>query len=204
MSIGKEQEILACATRLFQQKGFHATSMQDLADAVGLQKGSLYHYIGGKEDLLLKIFDLAMSSLSQRLERIVAGSGPAREKLRRAIAGHIQVLADNLGMLTIFVREAHALSPDHVERVRAGRRTYNALFERVLREGVESGEFRPLDVKLVALAILGLCNSMYQWYSPDGRLSSAEIAARFAELVLEGIVASGESGAANESPGGAG
>lgn len=181
--------------RLFQQKGFHATSVQDLADAVGLQKGSLYHYINSKEELLLRIFDLATASLAGRLEEIARGPGSARQKLTQAIRSHVAVLTENLGMVTIFVREVHALAGEHLERVRAGRKRYTALFERILEEGVAGGEFRPLDVKITALAILGLCDSLHRWYSPSGRLHSAEIADAFADMVFRGILNSpGEAG----------
>ncbi len=193
MAVNREQEIMASAVRLFREKGYHGTSMQDIADAVGLQKGSLYYYIGSKEELLVKIFDDAVSTLVTDLEKVAAQPVSARTKLERAILAHVETVARRLGELTIFTRETHALSPDQRQVVRQSRRRYTGLLERILSQGVAAGEFRPVDVRLTALAVFGLCNSIYQWYSPEGRSGPEEIASHFAQIVLEGVRPEGGS-----------
>lgn len=189
MAVNKERDILQAAIALFQEKGYHATSMQDLADAVGLQKGSLYHYIRSKEELLLKIMNQAFEALSSRLTEIAAQPLPARERLELAIRNHIEVVGAQLGAATVFVREVHALSPDQRAVFRRNRKEYTDMFDRIIAEGVAAGEFRPVDIRLTSLAILGMCNSMYEWYRPDGRLSAEEIGREFARLVSAGLLA---------------
>ena len=191
LSRHKLEEILDSAIQLFREKGYHATSMQDLADAVGLQKGSLYHHIASKEDLLLKIIEQAMNVLIAGVESIMSENISPREKLERAVANHIQVVTGNLGPLTVFIRETYALTPEQQAEIRATRRRYRALFEQILQQGVDRGQFRPHDVQLVSLAMFGLGNSIYQWYQPGGRLRPAEIARQFVDLLLRGILAEG-------------
>lgn len=191
MAVNREQEIMASAVRLFREKGYHGTSMQDIADAVGLQKGSLYYYITSKEELLVKIFDDAVNTLVTDLEKVASQPVSARTKLQRAILAHVETVARRLGELTIFTRETHALSPEQRQVVRQSRRRYTGLLERILSEGVAAGEFRSVDVRLTALAVFGLCNSIYQWYSPEGRSKPEEIASHFADIVLEGVCPKG-------------
>ncbi|MGE5590298.1 MAG: TetR/AcrR family transcriptional regulator [Bacillota bacterium] len=191
MAVNREQEIMASAVRLFREKGYHGTSMQDIADAVGLQKGSLYYYITSKEELLVKIFDDAVNTLVTDLEKVALQPVSARTKLERAVFAHLETVARRLGELTIFTRETHALSPEQRQVVRQSRRRYTGLLERILSEGVAAGEFRDVDVRLTALAIFGLCNSIYQWYSPEGRSKPEEIASHFAAIVLEGVCPKG-------------
>ena len=178
---------MASAVRLFREKGYHGTSMQDIANAVGLQKGSLYYYISSKDELLVKIFDDAVSVLVSHLEEVSRQRVPARVKLERAIQSHVETVAERLGELTIFTRETHALSEEQRQRVRESRRRYTGLLQRIIEEGTASGEFRAVDQRLTALAIFGLCNSIYQWYSPEGRLDARAISRQFASIILRGI-----------------
>lgn len=186
-SSNKQAEIVAAAVRLFQQKGYHATSMQDIADAVGLQKGSLYHYISSKEDLLVEIFNDALAQYNARLSEIVALNLPVRSRLERAIRYHVEGIAENLGVLTIFLRESYALTPEQQAKVAEGTARYNRMFEELLSEGVRTGEIRDLDPKLVTRTILGAANWFYRWYRPEGRMSLDEIVSFMTDLIFNGI-----------------
>jgi TetR/AcrR family transcriptional regulator, cholesterol catabolism regulator len=183
----KQAEIVSAAIRLFQQKGYHATSMQDIADAVGLQKGSLYHYISSKEDLLVEIFNDAIAQYNARLSRIVAMKLPVRDRLELAIRYHIEGIAENLGVLTIFLRESYALNAQQQAKVALGTATYNEMFERLFTEGVATGEVRELDPRLAARTVLGACNWFYRWYRPDGRKSLDEIVPFMIDIIFHGI-----------------
>lgn len=187
MSANKEQEILEYAIKLFRDKGYHATSMQDLADAVGLQKGSLYHYISSKEDLLMKIIDRAMRALMVKAAAIDREKLEPTEKLHRAIQEQIEAVASNLGSLTVFIRETHALTPEQKDVIWTARRRYRELYGSIINEGISSGIFREVDPHLVSLALFGMGNSIYQWYKEDGRLSASEIGRAFADLLVNGI-----------------
>jgi AcrR family transcriptional regulator len=187
LTSNKLTDILAAATRLFQQKGYHATSMQDIADAVGLQKGSLYHYISGKEDLLVVIIQDAIGQYNERLAEVKAMDLPVRERLELAIHYHLKGIADNLGMLTIFLRESYALNEEQQRRISVDSARYNQMFEDLYREGIASGEVRDLDPKLVARTVLGACNWFYRWYDPNGEKSIDELANFFSDLCFTGI-----------------
>jgi AcrR family transcriptional regulator len=184
----RAEEVYAAALRLFTQKGYHATSMQDIAAAVGLYKGSLYHYIGSKEDLLVRVFERGMGRLLEELERIVAdGSLRPSVQLRLVIEAHVQAVADNLEALTVYLHEFRALAGESLETVRQQRERYRWLLETVLERGVACGEFATEDVGIATLGVLGMCNWLVQWYRPGGRLGPRQIAERFAELVLGGL-----------------
>lgn len=182
------EQVYAAALRLFREKGYHATSMQDIAAAVGLYKGSLYHYIGGKEDLLVQVFERAMGSLLTDVERIVADSSirPSAQ-LRLVVQAHVEAVCENLDALTVYLHEFRALAGETLVNVRAQRERYRQLVSEIVERGVRLGEFAAADVDIATLGLLGMCNWVAQWYRPAGRLSARQIGGHFADLVLEGL-----------------
>lgn len=180
---------MAAAVRLFHERGFHATSMQEIADSVGLQKGSLYHYIGGKEDLLVVIMMEAIARYNRKLADIRAMALPVRARLELAVRHHLMGIADNLAMLTIFLRESYALNPEQQELLGGEIARYNSMFEELYMEGVAAGELRPLDPKLVSRTLLGACNWFYRWYRPDGERSLNDLATSVVDILMGGIAA---------------
>jgi TetR/AcrR family transcriptional regulator, cholesterol catabolism regulator len=182
------EEVYEAALRLFREKGYHATSMQDIAGVVGLYKGSLYHYIGGKEDLLVQVFERAMDALLDEVERIASDSAARpTAQLRAIILAHVQAVATNLDALTVYLHEWRALGGESLARVQAQRERYVQLINAVVERGLAVGEFRSSDARIATLGLLGMCNWLCQWYQPGGRLSPSEIGERFADLVLEGL-----------------
>ena len=182
-----DHKIFAEAVRIFKEKGYHATSMQNIADAVGLQKGSLYHYISSKEELLFKIFEHSSGALTQQLEEIVASTDSPTEKLQRAIAAHLTALCEQLDIYTVYLSERRALSGRNHVKVRAEAERHARLLEQIIQQGIDRKSFRAVDAKMAAHAILGMCNWLYQWYSPDGRLTPQQIAAIFSDLTIDGL-----------------
>lgn len=183
----RDAEIFDHAVRIFKQKGYHATSMRDIARAVGLQKGSLYHYISGKEELLFRIFSQGSTALTARLEQIIASKNPPAEKLHCAIEAHLIELCEQLDIFTVYLSERRALKNSHHAKVRREGEEHARLLEKIIKQGIASGDFRAVDTKMAAHAILGMCNWLYQWYSANGRLEPKEIADVFADLVLNGL-----------------
>ncbi len=184
---GMDEKIFAEAVRIFRQKGYHATSMQNIADAVGLQKGSLYHYISSKEELLFKIFEKSTGALTKQLEEIIASNNSPTEKLRRAIQAHLVALCEQLDIYSVYLSERRALSGRYHAKVRAEGEKHARLLEQIIQQGIAHKDFHATDTKMAAHAVLGMCNWLYQWYSPDGRLKPHEIAAIFADLVVDGL-----------------
>jgi TetR/AcrR family transcriptional regulator, cholesterol catabolism regulator len=183
----KDELIFAEAVRIFRQKGYHATSMRNIADTVGLQKGSLYHYISSKEALLFKIFERSSGALTRQLDEIVASQDSPQNKLRRAIESHVVALCNQLDTYTVYLSERRALTDHYHARVRAEGEKHARLIEKILQQGISNKEFRAMDTRVVALALLGMCNWLYQWYSPKGRLTAQEIAAIFSEVAIDGL-----------------
>lgn len=195
------EEVYAAALRLFTEKGYHATSMQDIAQAVGLYKGSLYHYIGGKEDLLLRVFERAMGSLLAEVEVIVANTSlGASQQLRLLLAAHVAAVAENREALTVYLHEFRALAGETLDLVRTQRQRYRDLVESVVERGVRLGEFAAPDVEVATLGVLGMCNWVAQWYRPGGRLGPRQIAERFGDMVLNGLYRGPNTSSPSVSP----
>ena len=198
----RAEEVYAAALRLFTQKGYHATSMQDIAAAVGLYKGSLYHYIGGKEDLLVQVFERAMGSLLTEVERIVADASlPPRTQMRLLVQAHVSAVTHNREALTVYLHEFRALGGEALDIVRAQRERYRELVETILERGVRLGEFATADVGIATLGLLGMCNWVAQWYRPGGRFDPAQIGELFTDLLLDGLDARRSSRPAPVRPG---
>lgn len=183
----KHAEIFAAALHLFQEKGYHGASMQDLANAVGIQKASLYYYIRSKEELLVTVCERGTGAFTQELQEIVASDWSASEKLRRAIEGHLGALCAQLDLFTVFLHEQKFLGETYKKKLRGEGNRHAELLAVILEQGIAAGEFRQVNVTVTTLAILGMCNWLYEWYSPSGILAPREIAGMFSEFVLQGL-----------------
>ena len=180
--------ILKVAGRLFSQKGYHGTSMRDLASALGLTQGSLYNHLTGKEELLFAVIDRVADEFVAAIERIVEGEDSARNKLRAAVRAHLQIAAENLETATVFLHEWKFLSAEYRPRVQKKRDRYEVCLRTIVAEGVDRQEFRAVDVRFATLHILSGLNWFYQWYSPRGSLTAEEISDRYLDLFLHGLV----------------
>ena len=181
----RRNELTRQAARLFAEQGYHGTSMEDLASAMGVQKGSLYAHVRSKEDLLDEIaregataFHAALDEIDERL--------PAVEKLRLALRAHLRVVGEQLDVATVFVREWRYLEGERREQFLAERRRYEERIRALFREGVEQSELRTdLDVTVAALVFLSAANWAYTWLQP-GRDTDG-LADRFFELLVDGM-----------------
>jgi AcrR family transcriptional regulator len=180
--------IRAGAARLFAERGYHATGITEICDAVGLGRGALYHHIGSKEELLFEISSMGLDELFEVSEAIVAEPLGAGEKLRRLSRTLMRNLAENRAALTVYFRELDLMSPEYRSRLVARRAGYQVLWEGVLAEGVASGEFVAPD-PVVVKGLLGMHNYAYLWLREDGRLTPEEIGDRFCDVVLAGLEA---------------
>jgi AcrR family transcriptional regulator len=183
----READLLAAATRLFRTRGFHATSMQDLGQALAMNRGSLYHYIAAKDDLLWTILTRAFDRLEARVLPILQSDAPPVERLRGAIHEHLRVAADHADELSLIQIELRSLSSDRRAEMLARRDSYEHLWRAAIDDGIRDGSLRPFDVRLAGIGILSACNWFTQWYRPDGGLSVDEVAERFCDLFLDGL-----------------
>jgi len=183
----REGEILAAAARLFRERGYHATSMQDLAEAVGMQRGSFYYYIRTKEDLLFRLMQEAMEAFIVAVKPVVQTASAPREKLRRAVATHLRVLAERTDAVAVLLHELKALAPERQREIVALRDEYEGLIRQILAEGAAAGVFQLPSPKLAGFAVLAVMNWPYQWYRPTGDQGPEELAETFAHILLRGL-----------------
>lgn len=198
----RQQEILDAAAEIFREKGYEATSTQDIAEAVGLLKGSLYYYIDSKEDLLFAIIDEAYKGALQTLELSKAAPGDVVEKIRQLIENHVTYFTTNQVKMAVLFRDFRSLSEER-QRIIAGEgdqylEEVRSLIRQGQDEGVVAGD---IDPRLASISITGMVNSLAQWYDPLGPSSPAEIAAAFSRLVVGGLVPGAVHAAGAVQPG---
>lgn len=183
-------EIVDAAAEVFQRKGYHAATVQDVADAVGILKGSLYHHLKSKEDLLYLVVKQPIAGIYAAMAEIAASDLSPTEKLRRAMLSHLEGFDRHYPHMVVYMHEREEMKRIYRERLNLSPKQYEAYWQRILREGIKSGEFRAdLDVKVASYAVLGMLNGAYKWYDPRGRLGFREVAEQFAKLALAGLTA---------------
>jgi AcrR family transcriptional regulator len=179
--------IIQAAAQIFRHKGYHGTSMQDIADSVQLQKASLYHHVSSKQEILLSILDKALEGLIEDLEQIVVSQLPADQKLRKAIQSYIERMMKDADLAAVLLLEYRSLEPEQRHNHVTRRDRYESLWRRILTEGVRTGFFRELDISVSTFALLGVQNWTITWFHEKGRLSSTELADLYCDLFISGI-----------------
>ena len=175
--------------KLFAEKGYHATRMQDIADALDLQKGTLYYYFPAKETLLFTILEEELESAHEQMLKIVTTSAPVITKIELAIKAHLTIFHRYPDIYTIYLFEKlNTINQSAAFKVDEKGRAIELLWRTLLREGIETGELQAdVDIGISAKAILGMCNMTLIWYDANGRLSIEETAQKFTHLILNGL-----------------
>lgn len=184
----RHTEIIDTAIELFRKKNYHGTSMQDIAEAVGIYRGSLYHYINSKEEILYQIVERPVSKGMEALKKIQEENLPPVQKLRRAMEYHVRYSMDHQAVVAIMLEDTKHLSENLQKQIRKTQKKYEDTFFNIIKEGIQNGDFRELDAKVVTFAILGMTNWMYRWYGEGGKLSADEIAGQFLDMILHGLL----------------
>lgn len=182
-------EILEAAAQIFSQKGFHAASMQDIAQAVKLQKASLYYHVNSKQEILVALLDRALDLLIERMEAVLLEPLSLDEKLRRAMVTYLQAMLEHRDLAAVLLLEHRSLEPELHARHIPRRDRFEHLWRDLIQSGMNSGIFCCSDPALAVRSLLGAMNWTITWYQPDGELSIQEIAVQFADLFLHGLLA---------------
>jgi len=182
----RRREILAAASRLFRERGLHATGMREIAAELGMTAGNLYYYFPSKQDLLAFCQEATLDELQALAVEVAASRDAAGEQLARLLRGHVRILNESTpGSL------AHLEQNEVPEARRASllarRKRYEEVFRRLIEAGIRTGEFRPVDPGLVALAMLGAVNWTVRWFQAEGRKSADEVGREFADLLVAGL-----------------
>jgi AcrR family transcriptional regulator len=184
----RRDQILENATRIFCEKTYHGTSLQEIADSVGMRKGSLYYYITSKEKLLARIILDALQTLNDSLLPLENTDLNPIETLRQVVREHVKFNAKYREVGTLFLTEKHVISSlaetDQIMQIFERR---DKLVAKTLRAAIEAGVYQPVDIRITSLAIVGLCNSVLFWYRPSGHLTYNEIADSFFGIIHHGL-----------------
>lgn len=182
-------ELLETASALFAEKGFSGTTLQDIADAMGVSRPALYNYVPSKEALLQRLVETSTQDTATALAAIRADQSldPA-QKLRQAVNDMVERVAENPARFMLLDRsEGHLPESVGVEHRNLKRRVLREL-RAIIAEGVETGVFRPVDEDVMAFAVLGMCNWVAWWYRPSRNGTHERISETFSEFVLRGLV----------------
>jgi AcrR family transcriptional regulator len=186
---GVRPDIIEAATRIFSERGYHAASMSDIADAVGIRKASLYHHVRKKEDLLFAIHEALVDELIDETLAVSSSSMSPADKVRELLHLTMRFIARNRDGVAVFLSERHAVTGERWQALVVKRDLYERMVSQIVTEGRGTGEFADLPPELVAKALLGMANWAYTWFRQDGPLTADEVGEVFAAIALRGLVA---------------
>lgn len=185
----RSAEILREAAKLFAVKGYDGTSVQDIAHAVGISKASLYHFFADKSQIHSTVVILALSRLIELVQEKLKSRVTACDKVEGFARAHAQYISEHKPLYFAAALGYHELNDPEVKaRVQRMRDGYEEILRRIIRDGIASGEFRELDVKLAARAIISCMNWMARWWRADGADSAEKIASDYVHLIIAGFL----------------
>ncbi len=185
----RRQEIADIAARVFAERGYHGASVSDLVSATGLQRGGLYHYINGKEELLSLVHQRFIEPLLEESRAVLAAGEPPDKTLRMLAHVLLKTVDQYRDQVTVFLREWRNIKNHEAwEAIASARTEYEEIVLGVLKRGSDEGMFSVPDQEMAAMALLGMINYTYQWFDPDGRVSADELADQMINIFLHGVM----------------
>ncbi len=173
--------------QIIREKGYHATSMSDIAQAVDLRKASLYHHVNSKQEILVALLDQALDTLIGGIRPILEADMPADLKFRQALLAFLSYMSENLDLSAVLLLEHRSLDLDqravHIPR----RDEYESYWFQIIEQGIHEGLFAVKDPRLSVKAVLGVASWTVMWLNPVGRLTAEEIADYSADQLLDGF-----------------
>lgn len=186
-------EIYRAAARIICEKGYDATSMNDIAEAVGITKAGIYHHIPGKRDLLYGIMTYGMDSLEEQVITPARAIADAEQRLRAIITNHVQLITSRstpygMNPVTIVVDEVAGLTPAHRRKINERKRAYVDMIRDTFKQLKAAGKLRDVDVTAAAFSLLGMILWLSRWYNPEGRLTPEQVAEEVTRIALGGLL----------------
>jgi AcrR family transcriptional regulator len=186
--------LIARAAKMFAAKGVRATTLTEIAADFGVTKAALYYHVKNKYELLWMIFDHIMDIDLREVEAVAQEDLEPKEKFRQLVIAHARTIIRDKAKITVFFREQPQLLTKDRQKLRLRIHEYEQIFQDCYRDGVNAGVFRDLDPKLVVKAVLGMFNSLKNWYDPRGEVSPEQIGALYLEIVERGLLSPSASG----------
>lgn len=180
-------DIIAAATRVFSERGYHAASMSEIAEIVGMRKPSLYHHVRKKEDLLFAIHEQMIDELIDETMTVLSSSESPSEKVRGVLRVAMSFVARHRDGVTVFLQERSAVSGERWNELVVKRDFYEQMVSRIIAEGTSSERFVDVPPELAAKAVLAMANWGYTWFQPGGALTAEQVADAFASIALKGL-----------------
>lgn len=182
------RHIVHASALLFEERGFHGTSMADIANAVGVTKASLYHYVSNKQELLNEIHDAYLDTMLERTEEFVAANPDPLEQLHFFISDIFAVICEYRPYVRAFFQEFNVLEKQYYEKLLPKRERYEQLVEQCLQRGLETGAFSfSVPARVASLHFFGACNWAYQWLDPDRKQEIPQLVDQWYQLTLRGL-----------------
>ena len=188
VTLSRKEQVIRKAAELFREKGYAASSMRDLAQKLGIEAASLYSHIKSKEEILQNLcFDMA-TEFRKSLLQVEQQKGPASEKLRNGIVGHIAVMARDLTASAVFMNEHRHLSQPYLRQFLLLRINYINRFKDIIDEGISSGEFKEtIDKKLAVMTLFSSLNWMPLWYDTHNNIVPSDLGRQLADMLVNGL-----------------
>ena len=184
----RASHVYRIAAEIMCQKGYEGTSMNDIAEAAGLTKAGIYHYIRGKEDLLFEIMTYAMDNLEQKVIAPAQEIADAEERLRKTVEGHTRSLLEGVGAITIVLDEMPALTVAHRRIIKARKRAYFDFIRQTLEQLESEGKLRKVNHTTAAFGLLGMILWISRWYRRDGKLSADQVMKDYVDIAMNGLL----------------
>jgi AcrR family transcriptional regulator len=184
----KLRQIYNAAAKIICDKGFDAMTMNDIAQAVGMTKAGVYHYIDGKKDMLFAVMSFGMDSLDRAVIEPARVIADPEQRLRTIVYNHSQLITKGSNPITIVVDEMAGLSAAHRRKINQRKRVYFDLIRDTLNQLKEDGKLRDVDTTVAAFSILGMMLWISRWYHPDGKLDNEAVSAEILKLALGSVM----------------
>lgn len=182
----RRSQIIDVSTSLFREKGYHATSLDDIADRIGFTKPAIYYYFDSKEDILFTIVDAIVDRALERMKAITQSDDSPTAKLHDLLVANTRAVLESLDANTVFYNERGLLSPAREKAIREREREYTRVVRQIYIDGVEAGEFIDLPPTVATSTLLGASIWSYRWFDAEGSRSTDEIAEDIATLLMNG------------------
>jgi AcrR family transcriptional regulator len=179
--------LVDAAADVFAERGFHSTTMRDLARATGMSLAGMYHYVPGKDELLFRVQERTIREVVEGAEAAVADVADPVERLQRFVRHHVTYFAAHMAEMKVLAHEAGSLAPRHRDEVETLKHRHTELLLGILSE-LDGGETGGVPARVATYAVFGMMNWIYTWYDPRGSVTPPVLADYLARMVLHGVV----------------
>ena len=182
----KREALLRAAVRMFNARGFHATSLDDVAASLGISKPTIYHYLGNKEQVLLECVSCGLDMLHEAGVAVLEKPGTGLERLRYFLCLYVEITMDDFGRCLVRTGP-EMLSPHAAKTFIARKRGIDDVLRTLIQQGVDDGSLAPVDIRLAAFTVAGALNWPARWYDPAGPISAEDIAQAMVDILTHGL-----------------